>query len=111
MTQYRRIMYLERINYNGPDKPSVQSLSACLEDKNKGGIRNMEYFFCDNINNKINRKLITQHGVKESTLLNIINKRKLKGVVGYFIVEAKKEVEKDLDKQLKKYGVEKIVLG
>lgn len=117
MERYRRIMYLENMN-NALDEASAQSLSVCLNKKNqilfniiKGEIKNMEYFFCDNINNKINCKLIIQHGVKESLLLNIINKGKLRGAVGYLIVEVDKPVEKDLDKELRGYGIEKIVLN
>lgn len=104
-------MYIENIQNNKPDEPSAQSLSACLDNKNKGGIRNMEYYFCDNINNKANRHLIIQHSVKELTLLNLIKRRKLNGTVGYLIVEVNKAAEKDLDKQLKKYRIEKIILS
>lgn len=109
-------MYLENMN-NALDEACAQSLSVCLNKKNqmllniiKGEIRNMEYFFCDNINNKINRKLITQHGVKQSLLLNIIDKGKLRGAVGYLIVDVDKPAEKDLDRELRGYGIEKIVL-
>lgn len=111
MEKYRKIMYIEKINYNLPDKASTKSLSVCLDNK-KGHLRSREYFFCDNINNKINRNLITQHGIKESALLKIINKQKLKGVVGCLVVEADKTAEKALDNNLNSdYGIEKIVLG
>ncbi len=104
-------MYIEKINYNEPDKASAQSLAACA-DTDIGKKGNMEYFFCDNINNKINRKLIAQHGVKESLILNLIRRKKLNGVVGYLVVEVNKEAEGRLDKQLKLgEGIEKIVLN
>lgn len=111
MTEYRKIMYIENIRNNNPNETSVQSLSACLDNKTADKIRTMEYFFCDNINDKVNRNLIIQKGVKDSVILSLIKQRKISGTVGYLIVEVNKTAERDLDKELRGYGIEKIVLN
>jgi len=103
-------MYVEDIQNNKIDESSVKSLSACIDNLN-GKIKKMEYYFCDDIHNKINRKLITQHGADEAAILNLAKRWKMIGPVGYLVVEADKEAEEYLDKQLKSEdGIEKIIL-
>jgi len=111
MENYRRIMYIEDIQNNKIDEPSTKSLARCISDKDTGRIKKMEYYFCDDIHNKINRKLITQHGADEAAILNLAKRWKMIGPVGYLVVEADKEAEEYLDKQLKSEdGIEKIIL-
>ncbi len=111
MENYRRIMYIENLQDNRIDEPATKSLAVCLNNKDTGRIKKMEYYFCDDIHNKINRKLITQHGADETAILNLAKRWKMIGPVGYLVVEADKEAEEYFDKQLKAgEGIEKIIL-
>lgn len=108
MEGYRRVIYIEKIGNSNPDEPSSKSFAACL---NISGITNMEYYFAEDISNEMHRDILIKRGVKESILLNLIKRNKLRGSVGCVIVEANKKTEMDLDKRLKRYRIEKIVLS
>ena len=99
---------MEKIGNSNPDEPSSKSFAACLDI---GGITNLEYYFSDDIRNEMHRNILIKRGVKESTLLNLIKRNKLRGSMGCVIVEANKKTEMDLDRRLNGYRIEKIVLS